>query len=130
MNTNNLNVLGELDSDLVNNLVTSRRGLFAKSARSLGLLASAPLILATASQEIFAGGLPKQIVDTLNFALTLEYIESAFYKAGNASGVIPARYHAVFGLIAKHEAQHVAFLKGALGAAAVKPPKADFTAGG
>jgi Ferritin-like domain len=36
----------------------------------------------------------------------------------------------VFGLIAKHERQHVAFLKGALGAAAVKPPKADFTAGG
>lgn len=59
MNTNNLNVLGELDSDLVTNLVTSRRGLFAKSARSLGLLASAPLILAAASQEVFAGGLPK-----------------------------------------------------------------------
>jgi rubrerythrin len=130
MNSNNLNVISELDPDLVTSLVTSRRGLFSRSAKSLGLLASAPLILAAASQEAFAGGLPKQIVDTLNFALTLEYIESAFYNAGISSGVIPGRYRAVFGLIAKHERQHVAFLKGALGAAAVKPPKADFTAGG
>lgn len=130
MDNNNPVILGDLDQDLVTTLVTSRRGLFSKSAKSLGLLASAPLVLAAISQEAFAGGLPKQIVDTLNFALTLEYIESAFYKAGLSADVIPSRYRGVFQLIAKHEAEHVAFISGALGKDAVKPPKADFTAGG
>ena len=130
MDNINLGILGGLDQDLATTLVTSHRGLFLKSAKSLGLLASPPLVLAAVSQEAFAGGLPQQIVDTLNFALTLEYIESAFYKAGLSAGVVPARYRAVFQLIAKHEAEHVAFLSGALGKAAVKPPKADFTAGG
>ena len=130
MNNNNLSILGDLTPDVVDTLVTSRRGLFFNSARRLGTFASAPLLLAAVSQEAFAGGLPKQIVDTLNFALTLEYIEAAFYKAGLSKGVIPPRYHAVFAIISKHEAEHVAFLKSALGSAAVKPPNADFTAGG
>jgi rubrerythrin len=130
MTIHNNTILGSLDQDLAEKLVTSRRGLFTRSAVTLGALASAPLVLAAASREVFAQGIPQQIVDTLNFALTLEHIEDAFYRSGLEKGVIPDQHKAVFNHIGLHEAQHVAFLEGALGAAAVKRPEADFTAGG
>ena len=128
--TNAHTVLSQLDPDLVSRLVTGRRGLFARSALSLGALASAPLILAAASRQVFAKGLPQQIVDTLNFALTLEHIEDAFYRSALDKDFIPKEHKDVFNHIGLHEAQHVKFLSGALGKAAVKRPEADFTAGG
>ncbi len=123
-------VFSDIDPDMIERLTVNKRELFRQAVIRLGGLASAPLVLAAASQQAFAGGIPKKIVDTLNFALTLEYIENAFYNAGLKRGVVPARYRAIFKIIALHEAQHVAFLKSALGSSAVKPPKADFTAGG
>lgn len=126
----NTTILGGLDPDLVSRLVTNRRGLFTKAAVGLGAMASAPLVLAAASRDVFAQGIPQQIVDTLNFALTLEHIEDAFYRSGYDAGIYPDEHKAVFNQIGAHEAAHVAFLSGALGAAAVKRPEADFTAGG
>jgi len=123
-------ILGGLDPDLAERLVTSRRGLFTKTAVALGAMASAPIILAAASKEVFAQGLPQQIVDTLNFALTLEHIEDAFYRSGFDNNVIPEEHRAVFVQIGAHEAAHVALLTSVLGSAAVKRPAADFTAGG
>ncbi|QPC95931.1 ferritin-like domain-containing protein [Mesorhizobium sp. INR15] len=130
MNMNTTTILGSLDPDLAARLVTNRRGLFTKTALSLGALASAPLILAAASKEVFAAGLPQQIVDTLNFALTLEHIEDAFYRSALEKKFIPKEHEKTFEQIGLHEAEHVKFLTGALGAAAVKRPEADFTAGG
>ncbi len=130
MNTNSNTILGTLDPELIGRMVSTRRGLFSQAALSLGALASAPLILAAASKEAFAAGMPQQIVDTLNFALTLEHIEDAFYRSALEKNFIPKEHEAVFQHIGLHEAEHVAFLKGALGAAAVKRPEADFTAGG
>ena len=127
---NTQSILGQLDPELVSHLVGNRRGLFVSVAKSLGVFASAPLVLAAASTEVFAAGLPKQIVDTLNFALTLEHIEDAFYRSALEKEFIPKEHKEVFNNIGLHEAQHVKFLTGALGAAAVKRPEADFTAGG
>jgi len=123
-------MLSEIAPDMTERLTVNKRDLFRQAALRLGAMASVPLVLAAASKEAFAGGLPKKIVDTLNFALTLEYIEDAFYSTALKKGVVPSKYHAIFRIIALHEAQHVAFLKSALGSAAVKPPRADFTAGG
>ena len=123
-------VLSDIDPEMTERLTINKRNLFRQAAIRLGALASVPLVLAVASKEAFAGGIPKKIVDTLNFALTLEYIEDAFYSTALKKGVVPSKYHAIFSIIALHEAQHVAFLKSALGGAAVKRPDADFTAGG
>lgn len=132
MNTQENFILDAIEPEVADLVVAGRRSFFAKYAGTAAILGSAPLVLAMASQEAFAaGGLPQQVVDVLNFALTLEYLEAAFYAEGNkARGLIPVKYKALFRTIGGHETAHVKLLKGALGAAAVKAPKVDFTAGG
>jgi rubrerythrin len=66
----------------------------------------------------------------LNYALTLEYLEAAFYKqaVANAAYGNDANLKKFAETVAAHEAAHVKFLKGALKSAAVKSPKFDFGA--
>jgi len=62
-----------------------------------------------------------------NYALTLEYLEAAFYTQAVANGRLPD--HDVMELartLRNHEVAHVKALKGILGKAAVKAPKVDF----
>jgi len=129
MNNDN-SILSAIEPELVDTIVAGRRAMFSRYAKAAGIMASAPLALALASNQAFGQSLPKVIEDTLNFALTLEYLESAFYKEGNASGVIPSKYRSVFRTIGQHEDAHVKLLKGVLGSAAVAAPGVDFTAGG
>jgi rubrerythrin len=65
-------------------------------------------------------------VDILNFALTLEYLESAFYAEALMKGALKGPTAAFAKIVAQDEAQHVAFLKSALGAKAVAKPTFDF----
>ena len=70
----------------------------------------------------------KNDVKILNYALTLEFLEAAFYKqavANKAYGT-SADLKQFAEVVASHEANHVKFLKGALGSAAIKSPKFDF----
>jgi len=129
--SNNQTIIDTLDPEVTNRIVEAHDDAYAKFGK-LMLLGSAPVVLALASTEAFAaGGLPQQVVDVLNFALTLEYLEAAFYKTGNGtSGLIPAKYKALFRTIGQHETAHVKLLKGALGSAAVAAPGVDFTAKG
>ena len=123
-------IIGGLDPDLSTAITRNRRGLFAQAALSLGAMASAPLVLAVSARAAFGATLPAQIMDTLNFALTLEHIEDAFYRSALDAKVIPAEHLKVFQQIGLHEAAHVALLQSVLGDAAAKRPEADFTAGG
>ncbi|MEQ1770007.1 MAG: ferritin-like domain-containing protein [Devosia sp.] len=123
-------ILDGIEPEVGERIDAGRRALFARYAMPAAAIASAPLVLAAASSQAFGAGLPQQVVDVLNFALTLEYLEAAFYKQGNASGIIPSKYRALFRTIGAHETAHVKLLKGALGSAAVKAPAVDFTAGG
>lgn len=71
------------------------------------------------------------IRDALNLALTLEYLEAAFYAEGLAApGLIPVNDRIAFTQIRQHQDAHVALLQDRLGAAAVTAPTFDFTAGG
>lgn len=128
--SNENTILGAIEPELADKIVSNRRDVFVRYAKAAGILTSAPLVLALASNQAFGQGLPQQITDTLNFALTLEYLEAAFYDQGNKSGVIPSEYRAVFRTIGQHENAHVKLLKSVLGSAAVAAPAVDFTAGG
>ena len=115
--------------------VAARIGAAANDAlsknRALAVTGSVSILLAAASAEAFEGGLPQQVVDILNYALSLEYFEASFYRTANGTdGLIPARYRELFREIGQHETGHVALLSDVLGSAAVKAPKFDFTAGG
>lgn len=122
-------ILDTLDPDLADRL-GSKRELFRNVAAKLGVLATTPVVLAAASTEAFSQGLPRQIVDILNFALTLEYLEDEFYRTALGAGFIPGQFIEVFSTISRHESQHVMTLTGALGGAAVAKPQFDFTARG
>lgn len=125
------NILDSVDPEITERLVANRREFFRSSALKLGALASAPIVLAMASQQAFGQELPQGIIDVLTYALTLEHIEDAFYRSGlEASGLIPEEYVGIFNQIGKHEAAHVAFLSTALGSKAIERPKLDLTAGG
>ena len=66
-------------------------------------------------------------VGILNYALTLEYLEAAFYaQAVSKVKFADGHLRALATRIAADEKAHVAFLKGALGSKAVKTPKFDF----
>lgn len=124
-------ILSTVDPEITERLVANRREFFRSSALKLGAMASAPMVLAMASQQAFGQELPQEIVDVLTFALTLEHIEDAFYRSGlDAEGLIPEEYVGIFNQIGKHEAAHVAFLSTALGSAAIERPALDLTAGG
>jgi Ferritin-like domain len=76
--------------------------------------------------SIASAGVAKSDVAILNFALTLEYLEAAFYAGAVNNGKFTGKTGAFAKVVAEHEAEHVAFLKKALGSAAVKSPKFDF----
>ena len=118
--------------------VSDRRRVMKSVSGFAGKVALASLPFALGSIFKKAYGSPNdQITDVLNFALTLEYLESEFYKAGVASaGLIPAGA-ALTALtkIRDDENAHVAFLRSAITGAGATPvtftaADFDFTAGG
>ena len=76
--------------------------------------------------SIASAGVAASDVAILNFALTLEYLEAAFYAEAVSKGRFPGKVGTFARIVSGHENAHVAFLKGALGSAAVKKPKFNF----
>jgi hypothetical protein len=81
------------------------------------------------------GGLPQlalgapsksQDVKILQFALTLEYLEAAFYTQAVRKGKLKGEALRFAQVVGGHERAHVAYLRKALGSKAVKRPKFDF----
>jgi Ferritin-like domain len=91
---------------------------------------------AVVGSSAFLGALPsiagastkvaKSDVAILNYALTLEYLEAAFYAEAVSEGRFGGNVGKFAKIVKAHEAAHVAFLKSALGRAAVAKPKFDF----
>jgi rubrerythrin len=87
-----------------------------------GLVAGAiPMALARAQ-----GGVSKNDMKILNYALTLEYLESAFYAEAVSKGKLSGSAANFAKVVAGHEAAHVEALQKALGSAAGKKPSFDF----
>lgn len=125
----------ELDPEILARLGERRNAMKKMGIFGGGLiLGSIPATFAFLSQKAFAQGGPQDVIDALNFALTLEHLEAEFYtRATAATNLIPASVKPVFEQIRKHEVAHVAFLQGritALGGQTAAKPNFDFTAKG
>lgn len=135
------NIISEIEKNdpEVFEKISDRRKVMKDFSRFSGKVALASLPFALGSIFKKAYGAPTDaITDVLNFALTLEYLESEFYKAGvAAAGLIPAGTPAVAALnkIRNDEVAHVAFLRAAITGAGGTPVSFtaadfDFTANG
>ena len=131
-------VLDQLDNPSGVNLArTSRREAF-KAMGSMGkkvAAAAVPFGLAAVAAPQARAQDQGKIIDVLNFALLLEYLEAEYYVKGLDSGVIPGGSDAekIYMQISKHETAHVALLQSAisgLGSTPIDKPEFDFTAGG
>jgi hypothetical protein len=105
----------------------SRANFFRKAAIGGGAMLSSSAILGMLPSMAAAAKGPARDVDIANYALTLEYLEAAFYKQAVKNVKFTVDGAEGFArLVAKHEATHVAVLQKTLGKAAVKSPKFDF----
>lgn len=132
MNEQKETILAGFEPEIRNRLLSRREALLRAGKLGLGAL-SAPLAVTILAKESFGQGdqLPGQIVDVLNFALTLEELEAEFYNLGNKSNnLIPRDTREVFKTIEDHEEAHVKLLRTVLGSKAAPKPQFDFTAGG
>jgi rubrerythrin len=104
----------------------TRADLFRKAGIAGGsLIASGVLFGGLPALASAAKPSKKQDTAILNYALTLEYLEAAFYKEA-LSANFPGALGQFARLVAADEAAHVEFLKRALGRAAVRSPRFDF----
>ena len=111
----------------------TRLGFLRKGALAGGAVVGGGAILSALvpSTALAAGRPPGKFgagdIGILNFALTLEYLESSFYNQATSAGNItdPALKH-FLQTVTKDENFHVRYLKAALGSHAIKKPKFDF----
>jgi hypothetical protein len=108
---------------------TTRGGLFRRAGVAAGGLGIAAALVPSffgGTAGAREGGSKAQDVKILNFALTLEYLEAAFYAEAVGRGIYTGTVGTFASTVASHEATHVATLKSVLGSKAVASPKFDF----
>jgi hypothetical protein len=112
----------------------TRLSFLKKAGIAGGAAVSGGAVLSALAPSAFAAGSgrpPSSFgpgdVGILNYALTLEYLEAAFYNGATAANMsLSAQAAAFLKIVTKDENAHVAFLKKALGSKAAKSPKFDF----
>ncbi len=115
---------------------TTRREAFSSIGRTLGKAATIALPLSAflAPKQAAAQTTGTSVVEVLNFALLLEYLESEFYMMGlDSNNLLTGDMRQTIALISAHEAAHVEFLKTAISGAGGDPidkPDFDFTVNG
>jgi hypothetical protein len=124
-------VLEELDQDgaiqegIAEVAGDSRADFLRKAAIGGGTILGGGALLG-ALPGIASAGVSRGDIAILNFALTLEYLEAAFYAEAVSKGRFSGAVGKFASIVRAHEAAHVAFLKGALGHKAVPKPKFNF----
>jgi rubrerythrin len=106
----------------------SRSDVLVKGMLATGAVYGA-LMVAPFVRSAFAMGSGSSDVDILNFALTLEYLESSFYEEAKKKVKATGELKALLPLLASDEKQHIAALKGTiekLGGKPVAEPKFNF----
>jgi hypothetical protein len=104
----------------------TRATFLKKAGLGAGAVVGGGALLGAIPTAAMAGSVPASDVAILNFALTLEYLESAFYTEAVAKGSFNGDTNTFARIVSAHELAHVKFLQGALGKAAVAKPTFDF----
>ncbi|MBA2476368.1 MAG: ferritin-like domain-containing protein [Actinobacteria bacterium] len=108
----------------------SRAGFLGKALLATGGLVGGGAVLGALARP--AAAQTANDVAILNFALTLEYLEAAFYTEATSMGALAGRDTLTrrtlrfAQTVGAHERAHVAFLQRALGSAAVARPQFNF----
>ena len=102
----------------------SRADFFRKAGLATGGMLMASTVFG--ALPAMAAGVPKGDVAILKYALTLEYLEAAFYKEAVDSGKLTGAALEFAKVVARDEAAHVTGLRKALGKNAQASPKFDF----
>lgn len=138
MDNQNTTILDTIDPEILETVVSRRNAIAKGASASAGVMAalalgSIPIALGVLSKEAW-GQAPSDVLDVLQFALTLEHLESEFYNRGlGATGLIPAADQALFSTIRSHENIHVTTIQGLISGKGATPgakPTFDFTAKG
>src|ERR1700761_9195989 len=106
----------------------SRSDVILKGALAAGAVYGT-FMVAPFVKSAFAMGSGNSDVDILNFALTLEYLESAFYEEALKKVKASGELKKLLPLLASDEKQHVEALEGTirkLGGKPVSKPKLNF----
>lgn len=136
-----INFLDQFQEDVLDkekkDELLNRRDAFGKMTKFSKMLAvsALPLGFVSAFSTPVKAQSTDEIVDVLNFALTVEHLENEFYTIGvGESGLIPSGKDSdIFAQVQKHEQQHVDFLIDtidSLGGEPIEKPTFDFTVGG
>ena len=104
----------------------TRRSFLRKAGLGAGAVIGGGAFLGALPAVAGAAGIPSSDIAILNFALTLEYLEAAFYNEAVANGKLTGETLRFAKVVANHENAHVAFLKKVLGSKGVAKPKFDF----
>ena len=105
---------------------STRSELFKKAVLGGGTFVAGGVLIGGLPKVALAAPSAKQDVQILNFALTLEYLESEFYIQAVNSGNLSGELLDFATVVRDHEVAHVEFLETALGSAAVDKPTFDF----
>ncbi|RYU86965.1 ferritin-like domain-containing protein [Mucilaginibacter terrigena] len=133
---NLFNILDEIETvdPEINERLSPRRDAI-KNITSFGskvAVAALPFALGTMFKKAYGQAASPAVIEVLNFALTLEFLEAEFYNTGKSSGVIPASDKPYLNVVARDENAHVKFLQdtiAALGGTAVSKPNIDLSGG-
>jgi Ferritin-like domain len=87
---------------------------------------SAAFVAALTLPERGEAAASKQDIDILNYALVLEYLQSAFYTETDREGALRGKARRASAVLGAVERAHVKALKGVLGSAAVAKPFFNF----
>jgi hypothetical protein len=104
----------------------TRADFFRKGALGGASLIGGGVLLSGLAAPALGKPSKKQDVTILNYALTLEYLEAAFYAEAVAKGALSGDVLSAAKLVRDHEQAHVKAIKQVLGRAAVKKPRFDF----